>query len=265
MFAVVSGAPEAARQLQILCEALRKSTSRFVIPQVLHSYSELSRHFLRGTAHLAWAPPLICLELEKTGVARPMLCCARRGRTLFHSALFTPRDSRATTLADLRGQSVAWVDPESSAGYIMPRLRMGAAGLSPSGFFSKETFFGTHAAAARAVLAGKADVGATYVILDPKSGKPVSAGWQEAGSPLDSVNIVATAGPIPADAIVVSSAVPPDVTLTLVAGLSALAQTEAETLRGLLGADSLEKPRTAHFQELQKLVESARRPSRPGI
>lgn len=261
MFAVVSGAPEASRQLQVLCEALRRSTSALVIPQVLQSYSELSRCFLRGTAHLAWAPPLICLDLERTGVARPVLCCARRGRTLFHSALFTRRDGQLREIGDLKGSSVAWVDADSSSGYVIPRLRMAAAGLEATRTFGRETFVGTHGAVARAVLSGKVDVGATYTTLDPRTGKPVSAGWQEAGAPIDAVHVITTAGPIPADAIVLSSALPPDLGAHLVAGLTGLPQSEPDAVRGLLGADALERPRTAHFHELQKLVESARKGS----
>lgn len=260
MFAVVSGAPEASKQLQGLCETLRRSTSRFVIPQVLQSYTELGRCFLRGTAHIAWAPPLVCLELERTGVARPILCCARRGRTLFHSVLFSRKDSHVRTLADLKGTSVAWVDADSSAGYVIPRLRIAAAGMDPARTFGRETFAGTHASVARAVLAGKVDVGATYATLDPRSGSLVNAGWQEAGAVPDAVNMIATAGPIPADAIVLSSALPPDLAATLTAGLGSLPQVEPDAVRGLLGADGLERLRPAHFQELQKLVESARRP-----
>ncbi len=260
MFAVVSGAPDASRQLQTLCEALRRATSRFVIPQVLQSYAELGRCFLRGTAHMAWAPPLVCLELERTAVARPVLCCSRRGRTLFHSALFSRKDSPVRALADLKGSSIAWVDQDSSSGYLVPRLRIAAAGMEPSRLFGRETFAGTHAAVARAVMAGKCDVGATYTTLDPRTGTLVNAGWQEAGAVPDAVNVIATAGPIPADALVLSSALPPDLSNALVTGLGALPQAEGEAVRGLLGADGLERLRPAHFQELQKLVESARRP-----
>lgn len=259
MFAVVSGSPEASRQLQGLCEALRRATSRFVIPQVLQSYAELGRCFLRGTAHIAWAPPLLCLDLERTGVARPVLCCARRGRTLFHSAIFSRRDSGVRTIGDLKGSSIAWVDQDSSSGYVIPRLRIAAGGVEPTRLFARETFAGTHGAVARAVISGKVEVGATYATLDPRTGTLVNAGWQEAGVAPDAVNVIATAGPIPSDALVLSSALPPDLSNALVTGLTALPNVEAETVRGLLGADSFERLRPAHFQELQKLVESAKK------
>ncbi len=87
-----------------------------------------------------------------------------------------------------------------------------------------------------------------------------TAGWQEAGTATDAVNVIATAGPIPSDALVLSSALPPDLSNALVTGLAALPHVEAEGVRGLLGADSFERLRPAHFQELQKLVESAKKP-----
>jgi phosphonate transport system substrate-binding protein len=257
VFAVVSGAPDASRRLYTLCEGLRRACSRVVIPQVLQSYTELGRQFLRGSAHIAWAPPLLCLDMERTAVARAVLCCARGGRTLFHSALFVRKDSPVKTLQDLAGRSAAWVDKESSSGYVIPRLRLAAAGLSPARLFARESFLGTHAAVARAVLAGHADVGATYTTLDPSTRRPLNAGWGEAGAAIDAVHVLATAGPIPSDALVLSSALPPDLAIALVAGLTELPRAEPEAVRALFGADAFERPQTGHFDALQKLVVGA--------
>ena len=66
------------------------------------------------------------------------------------------------TIQDLKGLNVAWVEQTSAAGYLFPRAALLQAGLKPAELFKTETFVGDHAAVCKAVLDGKADVGATY-------------------------------------------------------------------------------------------------------
>lgn len=258
-FAVVSGLPEAPTLLRLLCEELSRLTSRIVIPQVLRSPSDLVQQLGRGTVHIAWMPPLVALDVARTGAASVALCCVRGGKSSYHSVLFTRRMTAVRTLPDLDGRHVAWVSRTSAAGYVIPRLRLVAAGLSPDKLFRRETFHENHAQVARAVFAGEADVGATFAVFEPRTGRIARAGWEEAGVPLDGVHTVITAGPIPSDAIALSSKMPAALAQEMTAALQQLPRRAPQPLRALLGADDFAPPQVTHFDELRSLVDGARR------
>jgi phosphonate transport system substrate-binding protein len=258
-FAVVSGIPDAPTQLRLLCEELSRLTTRIVIPQVLRSTADVLHQLARGTVHVAWMPPLAALDAARAGSGSAALCSVRSGKSSYHAALFTRRLTDVRTLPDLEGRHVAWVSRSSAAGYVIPRLRLAAAGLPPDSLFRRESFHDNHAQVARAVFSGDADVGATFAVVEPRTGRIVRAGWEEAGIPLDAAHTLITAGPIPSDVIVLSSKVPQALTREMTAALRELPKRLPAPLRALLGADDLAPVSSTHFDDLRHLVEGARR------
>jgi phosphonate transport system substrate-binding protein len=259
-FAIVSGAPAAHALLEAVCGELAKRVDLDVSPLVLRSYGSLAEEMKAGKVHLAWAPPLLAIDLERAGSASVALCSKRAGRVDYQAALFVPAKSSIKKPEDLKNKRVAWVAKESAAGYIFPRLKLTAMGLDPDMLFADETFRRTHEAVVRAVLVGNADVGATYVSYPTESGNdpgaaPISAGWLEAGTGTDEVRVIMTAGPIPADVIAFSRSLSSPVADKLSEALRALGTTD--TIRSLLNADGFEPAGTAHFDELRKLVAGA--------
>src|SRR5262249_10344827 len=89
VFAVVSGAPGAQEHLAAMCDVLSRTLGRPVSPRVLRSYTALERQVKDGRAQLAWAPPLVAIDLEDSGLASIALCCTRGGQVGYHAALFT--------------------------------------------------------------------------------------------------------------------------------------------------------------------------------
>lgn len=254
VFAVVSGSSRAEAHLAAMCGELTRTLSRPVTPRVLPTYAALEQEVVQGRAQIVWAPPLLALDLEARGVVSIDLCCTRGGEVGYHAAIFTRHASRIETIADLKGSHVAWVDEHSSAGYLVPRLRIAAEGLDPAQLFGRESFLGTHARVARAVLEGDADAGATYVTLEPGTGRPVSAGWLGAGAGINGAFIVATAGPIPSDAIVFSRSLPAGVKTEVVKQVSVLPESTLDAVGRLLGADGFAPSSPAHFEALRALA-----------
>ncbi len=207
-----------------------------------------------GNVQVAWAPPLVAIELERETKAQIRLCSRRAGQVEYMCALFVPKDSAITTLADLKGKRVAWVAKESSAGYVVPRLKIAAAGLDPDALFSEETFRRTHEAVVRGVLKGEADVGATYASFEKGSDAPISSGWSEAGIPNADVRILATAGPIPSDVIAMAASLSEETAQLITDALKDL----GAPIKTLLNADSFELPQDGHFDALRELVATAK-------
>ena len=251
--AVVASSQTAERYLAALCRELGRKLGRAVSPKVLASYADLSKEVAAGTAHVAWAPPLVAIDLERDGLTSIALCCTRGGEAGYHAALFTHHASRIEKLADLEGAHVAWVDRNSSAGYLVPRMRIASAGLDPARMFARESFLGTHERVACAVLAGEVDAGATYVSLDPGTRRVLSAGWLEAGAGVNGAFVIATAGPIPSDAIVLASSLTEADRGAITEQIRLLPASMPEVIGGLLRADGFAVPEPAHFDALRAL------------
>lgn len=253
-FAVVSGSSRAERHLAAICVELARALGRPVIPNVLASNDELHVEVAAGRAQIAWAPPLVAIELSDAGLVTVDVCCARDGQIDYHAAIFTRHSSTIEKLADLKGSHVAWVDKQSSAGYLLPRTRLIEEGLDVDTLFAKESFLGTHQRVACAVLDGEADVGATYMSLDPTTGRPVSAGWLEGGAGINGAFVVATVGPIPSDTIVFSRRIPAELKAAVANEVMALPASVPEAVGGLFRADGFAAVPDGHFAALRRLL-----------
>ncbi len=250
-FAVVSGSSTAERDLAAMCSELEAALTRTVKPRVLSSYAALKEDVAAGRAQIAWAPPLVAIDLEDSGLASIELCCTRSGQVGYHAALFTRHASTIANVDDLKGCKAAWVDENSAAGYVLPRQHIQAAGVDPDRLFGEQSFVGTHAGVARAVLDGEADVGATYLLLDPATEHPLSAGWLEAGAGINGAFVLATSGPIPSDAIVFSRKIPREIRAALVKQVAALPKSVLHAVGRLLHADGFAPAPASHFATLR--------------
>ena len=71
--------------------------------------------------------------------ATPLAIPTRRGATVYHAALIVRRDG-PKTIEECRGRRATWVQRDSAADYLVPRLHMAAQGLDVLRFFSRELF-----------------------------------------------------------------------------------------------------------------------------
>jgi phosphonate transport system substrate-binding protein len=180
---------------------------RFQVP----SYESLAQQMIDGALQIAWLPPIVFVQLERDGVVAPLVTSQRTAGAEYQSVLVVRRSSPITTLDGLRGASAAWVDPLSASGYVLPRLQLAAVGIDPRTVFGAERFFGSHGAAVRAVIDGKADVAATFGGID--AGPVSRRGWSDPPPPNtgldgDGLRVLVAFGAIPVDVIAVRHDVP---------------------------------------------------------
>jgi phosphate/phosphite/phosphonate ABC transporter binding protein len=180
-----------------------------VIPKVSLSYEELLEAVRGEDADIAWLPPIVSAVLEREGKSRALLASERIGSTLFHCVIVCANASPYKTPKDLTGARAAWVDPWSASGYVLPRLHIHQLGVDLAKAFLEERFLGSHDAAIQRVLAGQADIAATYANLDA-DGHVTSAGWRAHREARANLRILAVVGAIPADVIAARSTLDPD-------------------------------------------------------
>jgi phosphonate transport system substrate-binding protein len=86
------------------------------------------------------------------------------GSTFYYSVIVVRADSGIKTLADLKGHSLAWADPNSTSGYLIPSSTLKTKGidLADGAYFSKTGFAGGHEQGVVAVLNHQYDAACTW-------------------------------------------------------------------------------------------------------
>lgn len=113
--------------------------------------------------------------METNGNVEPLVVPIENdGSISYRSVLVVRADSGIADLAAMKGRSLAWADPNSTSGYLIPRSELKKAGFDPEPgrYFSKTGFGGGHEQAVVAVLQGQYDGAATWAsgIGDPATG-----------------------------------------------------------------------------------------------
>jgi phosphonate transport system substrate-binding protein len=120
---------------------------------------------------IAWFGPLSYYLAEQEAGAEAFAVGIREGSNsaTYKSIIVTPCDSGIKSILDLKGKSVAFVDPASTSGGLMPTFMVKqATGKMPQEFFGKFTYAGSHDAAELAVKNKTVDAAADNDITYPK-------------------------------------------------------------------------------------------------
>jgi phosphonate transport system substrate-binding protein len=187
--------------MDALCAALAGLLRCEVTGVLPDSYADLAQLLERDRVQYAWMSPALMVLTSERIQLQPLLSAVRNDRNDYCAALFVDAAGPAHDLEALRGRTVAWVDPASAAGYLVPRIHLAANGVDPSDLFGEELFLGSHAEVVRAVVSGRAALGATYA-EQPAAGEPVRrAGFLDV-APDHPMRVLEWTQPIPNDVIV---------------------------------------------------------------
>ena len=84
-----------------------------------------------------------------------------KGGATYKSIVVVKKDSPIKSMADAKGKTFAFVDPESTSGYLIPMVYfLKDMKVKPEEYFSKVSFAGTHENSLLAVARGTIEVGA---------------------------------------------------------------------------------------------------------
>jgi len=89
----------------------------------------------------------------------------------YHSVLIVKSDSPFKSLDDLKGKTLAWADPNSTSGYLVPNASLRDAGIDPQKYFSRTVFSGGHEQNVLGVLKGNFDSAFTWTSPGHQSGQ----------------------------------------------------------------------------------------------
>jgi phosphonate transport system substrate-binding protein len=114
---------------------------------------------------------------------------------------------------------MCWVDPNSTSGYIIPRIMLKANGIDPDNDFSKTVEAGSHNNVITQVYNGECDVGASYA--DARSSIE-----EDHADVKEKVVVLATTTEIPNDSVSFAKDLPADVRNQIITALLEIAGSE---------------------------------------
>ncbi len=125
-------------------------------------YTGIIEAMRKSRIDVAWYGPMSYYLAEREAGAEAFAIGVRPGGSAkYHSIITVPEDSTAQSLEDLRGGTIAFVDPASTSGGLMPSFVVKSmTGLMPEDFFGRVIWAGTHDAAQLAVKNGTVDAAA---------------------------------------------------------------------------------------------------------
>ncbi len=133
---------------------------------VASDYAAVIEAMRNRTADLAFVHPAGYVLASREAKAIIVAKNVWHGKTTFTARFYVRKDSGITKLEDLRGKSIAFVDPASSSGYVYPMVMLIQRGLvknrDPKTFFRETVFAGSHDASMRALLNGHVDAIASF-------------------------------------------------------------------------------------------------------
>jgi phosphonate transport system substrate-binding protein len=155
-----------------------------------------------GNLDFAFFPPDGFVVANREVGAMVLLKSVRSGNPYYWSAIVVRKDSGIENIGDLEGKSIAWIDPNSAAGYTFPRAELITAGINPDDFFSNQVYAGGHDAAVLAVLNGSVDAAATFANDDQN----ISGAWTQFldADQASQITAIFYTRPIPGDTFSVS-------------------------------------------------------------
>lgn len=142
-----------------LVDFLEKETGYYFITAVPASFIAVVEAFGTGKADIAGINTFSYLMAnEKYGAEAKLRIVRDGGETTYKGQFITRFDSGIETIADIDERTMAYVDPSSTSGFILPKAMLDKMGVKPS----ESVFAMRHDNVVIMVYQGQADAGATY-------------------------------------------------------------------------------------------------------
>ncbi len=186
-------------QFAPLAELLSRKLGRPVEVAIADSYEDIGARLHHRVADLGVLGPKSYVEAKAKYPEIIYLATNKNPDAFYHSLIITRRDSGLESLAALKGKSFAYTETGSTSGYLYPRQLFRSAHLDPDTVFSAAYFLGKHDKVYEAVAKGTVHAGAVS-----SSGMPDAV--HQNG---DMFKVLATSAPIPRNALVAGSHLPP--------------------------------------------------------
>ena len=176
-------------EVQQLGGWLSDELDRPVVMVVADDYADLADRIRRKDVAFAVMPPLLYVRTQAAGAElAPLAIKEFDGAAGTDGYLLTTR-SKVGSVAELRGATFCFTDPDSTTGWFLPRRYLRGLGEDPDKFVGKIHWSGDHLQLLRDLVKGTCEVGATYA-----GALHIADGF---GVPVSRLRVLAVTGYVP--------------------------------------------------------------------
>ncbi len=185
-------------------------------------------------------PAMLAVRKYATNDLDPDKALAGQIEPFYKGQFIANVNSGITKFADLKGKTFCFVDPNSTSGYIIPRIILKANGIDPDTDFKATQNAGSHPNVAIAVYKGDCDAGVTFINVLTDSAANLAATYPDI---TDKVKVFAVTDRIPNDGMQFIKTLDPKFQAVIVEGMLAMAADPGgkAVLKSLYNYDALVK------------------------
>ena len=240
-----------------LTDFLHKETGYYFRTAIPASYVAVVEAFGTAKADIASINTFSYLMAHaKYGAEAKLRIVRDYGETSYKGQFITRVDSGIDSLSDITGHSIAYVDPSSTSGYILPKAKLKRLGIKPS----ESVFAMRHDNVVTMVYQRQVDVGATYYAPpDPKTGEILDARMRVEKQFPDvakKIKIIGFTQNIPNDPWVFRKGLPEDMTEKIINALLKYVKTPegSKALYDIYDVRGLIRTKDSDYDGLRKLL-----------
>ena len=201
-------------------------------------------------------PALVAIRKYATNDVDPDKALEGQLEPFYKGQFIANADSGISSFADLKGKTFCFVDPNSTSGYIVPRIILAANGINPDTDFAATQNAGSHNNVAIAVYKGDCDAGVTYINVLTDTSANLAAQYPDIA---DKVKIFAVTPPIPNDGMQFIKSLDPNLRKVTVEGMLAMASDPGgkAVLKSLYNSDSFQEVDATFYNEFLAVLQKA--------
>src|SRR5215216_1289516 len=201
-------------------------------------------------------PALVAIRKYATNDLDPDKALGGEPQPFYKAQFIANVDSGINSFADLKGKTFCFVDPNSTSGYIIPRIILAANGINPDVDFAATQNAGSHPNVAVAVYQGDCDAGVTFINVLTDASADLQATYPDI---TDKVKVFAVSDRIPNDGMQFIKSLDPELQTVIVEGMMAMAEDPGgkAVLKSLYNYDAFQQVDPAFYNDFLAVLQAA--------
>lgn len=201
-------------------------------------------------------PALLVMRKYNTNPIDPDKAMKDQLEPFYKGQFIAKSDSGIKSFADLKGKTFCFVDPNSTSGYVIPRIILAANGVDPDKDFKASQNAGSHNNVAIAVYKGDCDAGVTFIDVLVDKAANLAATYPDIA---DKVSAFAVTDRIPNDGVQFVKNIDPAIKAATIDGLLKMADDPGgnAVLRGLYTVNGFQKVDANYYDDFVAVLKKA--------
>lgn len=211
---------------------------------------------LLGGAKYGIAPALVAIRKYATNDLDPDKALGEQLQPFYKAQFIANADSGINSFADLKGKSFCFVDPNSTSGYIVPRIILAANGINPDTDFAATVNAGSHPNVAIAVYQGDCDAGVTFINVLTDTAADLQSTYPDIE---EKVKVFAVSDRIPNDGMQFIQSLDPALKQVITDGMLAMAEDPGgkAILKSLYNYDAFQTVDPTFYNDFLTILQNA--------